>query len=617
MFTSKVRFLLSQLEASNSDIAHYMAVNPSVVSRIRTGTSKPQKNSQAIQHFINGVYEFASHTNRLSILYSIIGDTIPNEQFQTKEALKLWLYNPEKTNLEKNGKSKSYFGKKLTSLMSLLNISNIKLAKALNVDPSYISHFRSGKRVPQINNRIFKDLCEFLTNQIKSQKKYNELRELVLYQKPIPTNQEEIKQILITWLSDTGTRLPLLPVGNLFEQVSDLNIKIDPLPKISEIATEEIMHSSTETYHSTEGMRHAVLRLLTTAILKGSEVWLYSDQSIDWMTEESNFLPRWSALMNHCISSGLKIKVIHNIHRENSELLSCIKFWLPLYLSGKIDSYYCKKEADVRFSNTLFICPGVCAIEATHVRGFEKYGNYKYYTTSYEIFSLQKQFDGLMKYSAPLLKSFTLGDRDNFLFCLSHLPIEKGNCLLSTLPVSTMSQQLVNSIIEKHSFTKEEKDAFLTFWKIQRNYLMHCLENGNDYTHCLPLFDKKTILAGKVPLDLNNIAINKEIYYDIEEYKTHLKNILSLYQSYDNFHILLQETEYFHNMQVRVGDKHVIVLKNDFPQTAFIFTNPILQRVLQLYQKQLLHKYNISSIEITRNILEHIFRVDNYIEQNQ
>lgn len=86
-----------------------------------------------------------------------------------------------------------------------------------------------------------------------------------------------------------------------------------------------------------------------------------------------------------------------------------------------------------------------------------------------------------------------------------------------------MSQQLVNSIIEKHSFTKEEKDAFLTFWKIQRNYLMHCLENGNDYTHCLPLFDKKTILAGKVPLDLNNIAINKEIYYDIEEYKTHLK----------------------------------------------------------------------------------------------
>ncbi|NQQ99938.1 hypothetical protein HO839_04445 [Streptococcus suis] len=112
MFTSKVRFLLSQLEASNSDIAHYMAVNPSVVSRIRTGTSKPQKNSQAIQHFINGVYEFASHTNRLSILYSIIGDTIPNEQFQTKEALKLWLYNPEKTNLEKNGKSKSYFGEK-------------------------------------------------------------------------------------------------------------------------------------------------------------------------------------------------------------------------------------------------------------------------------------------------------------------------------------------------------------------------------------------------------------------------------------------------------------------------------------------------------------------------
>lgn len=553
MFTEKVRFLLSQLDASNSDIAQQMGVNPSIISRLRTGSSKPKKEGQAIRHFIDGIHGFALDNNRLHLLASMIGVEASAQEDDYKAALLNWLYSNEGTKLEKKHQASSLFGEKLTSLMQLLDLSNVKLARSIPIDPSYISHFKSGNRTPHTNNRILNDICQSLAEQVLIKNKVTELAQLLLLSKPIPQDRENIKSLLISWLTDHKKEVTPSPVGSLFEYINNLEPTALPLPSIEEVVSEELFDSSLSIYEGLEGLRQAVIRFLATAAQKGEELWLYSDQSMDWMTQDKHFLLKWAALMNHCIQSGIRVKIIHNINRDFSEMIVAIKGWAPLYMSGMIEPYFCKKDADVRFSNTLFLCPKTCAIEATHVRGFEQNGSYDFRTDPIKLASLEEQFKGLLQDSTPLLKVLTEKEHRNLLFSLSTQPIEPGTCILSTLPASTMPKELVDKILENHSFAAKEKKAFLNFWKVQRDHLFECLEAGISYTHCLPLLRQETVLDNPPLLDLHNIVVNKEIAYTAEDYRQHLQHIYQIYQTYDNFQILPLEKELFHNIQVKVG----------------------------------------------------------------
>lgn len=602
MFTEKVRFLLSQLEASNSDVAQQMRVNPSIISRLRTGSSRPKKESQAIQHFLDGIYGFALENNRLHLLASMVGLEASAQANDYKAALLSWLYNNETAKLEKNRQATSLFGEKLTSLMQLLELSNVKLAKSITIDPSYISHFKSGNRTPHSNNRILNDICQVLAEQVLIKNKFTDLAELLLLSKPLPKDQEGIKALLISWLTDHKKEVTPSPVGSLFEYINNLEPTALPLPSIEEVVSEEHFDNSLSIYEGLEGLRQAVVRFLATAAQKGEELWLYSDQSMDWMTQDKHFLLKWATLMNHCIQSGIRVKIIHNINRDFSEMIVAIKGWAPLYMSGMIEPYFCKKEPDVRFSNTLFLCPNTCAIEATHVRGFEQNGIYDFRTDPIKLSSLEEQFKGLLQDSTPLLKVLTKKEHNNLLFYLSTQPIETGTCILSTLPASTMPEELVNMILENHPFSAKEKKAFLTFWKVQRDHLFECLEAGISYTHCLPLLCQESVRDNPPLLDLHNIVVNKEIAYTAEGYCQHLQHIYHIYQTYDNFQIIPLEKELFNNIQVKVGQKHVILLKNNPPRIAFVFTNPAMQLTFQNYLNQIVNMHQKDKEEVLEQL---------------
>lgn len=602
MFTEKVRFLLSQLEASNSDIAQQMKVNPSIISRLRTGSSKPKKESQAIRHFLEGIYGFALENNRLRLLASIIGLDASAQEDDYKAALLSWLYSNEGTKLEINSQASSLFGEKLTSLMQLLDLSNVKLARSITIDPSYISHFKSGSRTPHTNNRILNDICQALAEQVLIKNKYTELAQLLLLSKPIPKDREGMKSLLISWLTDHQKEVTPSPVGSLFEYINNLEPSALPLPSIEEVVSEELFDNSLSIYEGLEGFRQAVIRFLATSAQKGEELWLYSDQSLDWMTQDKHFLLKWAALMNHCIQSGIRIKIIHNINRDFSEMIAAIKGWAPLYMSGMIEPYFCKKEPDVRFSNTLFLCPNTCAIEATHVRGFEQNGIYDFRTDPIKLASMEKQFKGLLQDSIPLLRVLTEKEHNHLLFSLSNQPIETGTCILTTLPTSTMPEELVDRILENHSFTAKEKKTFLTFCKVQRDHLFECLEAGISYTHCLPLLRQESVLDNPPLLDLHNIVVNKEIAYTAGDYCQNLQHIYQIYQTYDNFQILPLEKELFHNIQIKVGQRHVILLKHNPPRIAFVFTNPAMQVVFQNYLNQIVDMHQKDKEEVLEQL---------------
>ena len=108
--------------------------------------------------------------------------------------------------------------------------------------------------------------------------------------------------------------------------------------------------------------------------------------------------------MNECVKKGIHIRIIHNIDRGLVEMTDAIINWLPLYMSGMIESFYCIKPGSGRFSHTIFLNPGNFCIEAAHVIGMEAAGIYRFHTSGELLSQSKGAFDKLMEMSRPLVR---------------------------------------------------------------------------------------------------------------------------------------------------------------------------------------------------------------------
>ncbi|MDD6848491.1 MAG: hypothetical protein PUD53_06975 [Oscillospiraceae bacterium] len=79
-----------------------------------------------------------------------------------------------------------------------------------------------------------------------------------------------------------------------------------PLP--FETATEKTALSDNQPlYHGMAGLQTAVLRFLGNVIeRKEKDLYLYSDQNIDWITTDKSFQQKWMSLMIQCVTNGVQ-----------------------------------------------------------------------------------------------------------------------------------------------------------------------------------------------------------------------------------------------------------------------------------------------------------------------
>jgi hypothetical protein len=76
---------------------------------------------------------------------------------------------------------------------------------------------------------------------------------------------------------------------------------------------------------------------------------LYSDEDMGWLTGNREFTLKWSSMLNQVIKRGNKIKIIHTVDRGFDEMLSAIREWVPLYMTGRKRVYHQRKTHHNKF----------------------------------------------------------------------------------------------------------------------------------------------------------------------------------------------------------------------------------------------------------------------------
>ena len=393
MFAERLTKLMECLQLTSADLAKRMQCDTSNISRMCSGARVPKYAGNAAMRLIDGLYQSAAETGAVSAMCELIGceqSAVPEE---VRRYLLSWLYDGRvisvRTAVEQPYRS---FGERLDAVMRLTELSNVRFGKMISMDASYISRFRNGLRSPRSNPDAVSAICRVLFERLSQQERLEGLEKLIGHPLEPDTAFREFSE----WLCDFSPEQTDPAIEGLLETIDTFTpLPVPPLTADADITEQALYTGNSE-------LREAVLRLLTEVLQNnGRELWLYSDLSMDWMTEDPAFLPKWSALMLACVRSGVRIRIIHNVDRSQSELLSAIRSWLPLYMSGNIRSFSLRPEEYGRFSHTLFLCPGVACIEGFHP--VNSTGLFRYHTGSTLTGVFCDMFDALCSKASPLV----------------------------------------------------------------------------------------------------------------------------------------------------------------------------------------------------------------------
>ncbi len=403
MLSEKLRFLLDILNTDNTEISRCAGCSASNISRLKSGSRIPSKNSRTIKKLSEGICCFARSSGTQELLSLVVGSEVTSDM---DESVIDWLYDdappelpPELSSVFQNDKA-AVFGKKLDALMKLADVTNSRLSKTLSIDASYISRFRRGERVPKAGSKLMYNISTDLSAKIVEQQKLPWLAELLSSGEEL-TEANAARQV-IRWLS-SGIDSEVIAVRQLLESMKQKTKELNVvLPDFDDIVTENVLMDKTDIYKGTEGLQRAMLRFIGTAVKNGSkELWLYSDRDIGWMT--GDFLPSWLSLINRCVQNGIKLKLIHSNEVKAAELLTAINSWLPLYVSGLIEPYHCSKKSGDRFVHTIFIDPENDCVVSCCVKGAENYCNYYYLCDETSLSFHKNSFNLILEDSKPMI----------------------------------------------------------------------------------------------------------------------------------------------------------------------------------------------------------------------
>jgi len=220
--------------------------------------------------------------------------------------------------------------------MDAMGITGRQMAAAIHVDPSLISKWRNNHRLLSYRSIHLLKIAEYFIAYDCSPP----LREILKAygSKEDWDNQEELLSWLCRWLTDPRP----LPVTALGHSINHSRYSHD---------------ASYTVYLGNDGRREAVLRFLDYILTlpQGQQLYLMSQEDMAWLIEDRDFLAVWQDRLIQLLKKKHKIKIIHWVDRNVNRLNSIIRHWLPLHLTGGIESWFFPKYSNSPFQATLFI----------------------------------------------------------------------------------------------------------------------------------------------------------------------------------------------------------------------------------------------------------------------
>lgn len=476
----------------------------------------------------------------------------------------------------------------VNQLLKTLGISNAELARKLNYDPSQISRFLSGERLPPDVGKFNAHIASFIANNYADNYSCILLGRLFDCEPDKMDTSTKMHKKIIEWLGSNISTPIENPIGSFLNNLDefDLNdfisaihfndIKIPSVP--FEIPT-------TNYYRGLEEFKRAEFDFMkATAMSKSKEdIIIYSDMPIAEMAKDEEFAKKYMFGMAALLKKNLHIHFIHDVHRSFEEMMFGLEGHIPMYMTGQISPYYFAEPQSKIFSHLLKVS-GTAAMCGFAVTNDHEDGIYLVTKNKTEVHKYQNAAKTMLKCTKPLMEIYRSSRSNAFLERLYSLwKSGSRRMIFSGLPLFTISDDLLIKILRRNGQPQTIMDTIISF-KNKYSEQMKRLMSDNRIIIEISKLSMESFRDQPINISLSELFIEEEFAYHYEEYLEHLQQTCQFAESSDNCMIKTEEKRIFRNISFSIiNGKCVIVSKAKKPTIHFIIHHPKMVRAFEMF----------------------------------
>lgn len=463
------------------------------------------------------------------------------------------------------------FQEKLNALMSTQGVTNSRLAKALSVDPSLVSRWRNGSRTPLKNPEFIRFIASYFVNIAKRESQKASLLELL--SSPVKTAEKDadsLADLLARWLAGDSL-VDTAGVKSFIERVGSFTAVRQPARQAFEPESPPALSAQTavNVYRGIEGKRECALRFLSLAAArtKPMTLLLYSDERLEWLTEDKSFYIKWGNLLSEIISKGHRIKIVHTIVRDLTEMLAGIERWLPLYMTGCVEPYYYPRYQEYIFKRTMYIAPETAVVYSNSFAGTEADSLQYFSTEPVTVSAMTEEYNHFLSMCSPLMKIVTQANYTQGADLSLEFEEQPGESVTMSWFASavTMPEELFRRIVSKLPIEHNESIRMLNLYHKRVEIFRDSLKQ-NKHTDIVVLPED-----GADPV-LQDSIFGRLPYPSYHDYLEHLSHMIQLLKENENYSVVLQTGYDFPDVYVSAREETgVIIARHGLRPILFAF----------------------------------------------
>ena len=559
---------LKELNCSSKKLSNESGLSESVISRYRSGERTPVKNSEQLNKLTNALFNIAKDNNKNKYTFDKIesdfNSTLASDDFDY-----------------------TTFSNNLNTLITSLNINTHEMSKYIVFDASHISRIRYGKAKPSNPVEFSNKICSYILNRYKNPDDINNLM-MIIGCKRSDLSNEKIYSTLFNWLTSE-----IVPVKN---QISDFLHHLDSFNlddyikviKFDELKVPSIpfYKAKTKHYYGIEEMKQGELNFFKGTVLSKSkeDIFMCSDMPMEDMAKDIDFGKKWMFAIAMCLKKGHHLNIIHNLDRPFNEMMLGLESWIPIYMTGQISPYYLSNLKNNIYNHLNYVS-AAAALSGECINGFHNKGMYYLTTNKNEIEYYKEKSDLLLKKAKPLMEIYRENNiKEYHLFLKKEENIECDRTrYISSLPLFTISDELLIKILKRNKLTKEEIDKIIKYKNNEFKYMNSILKKNKVFDY-IYVIKEDEFISDTPSLLLNNLFIDKTINYTYKEYIEHLKLTNEYSKNNKNYNILTEKDKTFKNITITIlKNNHVIISKNSNPTIHFVIRHPKLVAAIESF----------------------------------
>lgn len=570
-FSEKLNDYIEQLSCTGKDICNLSGISAASFSRYRNGERVPELGTKSFEDLCCALAQISAQKGKLQI---------------TADAVKKAFVSCD----DFVSTDKELLRKNFNTLLSALNVNLTQLCQYTNYDASAVFRIRNGSRKPGDAERFASAVASFVTRTMQMPSEIAAVAEL------IGCDIDEIYDLSVryakikSWLlKQPVQKAEGNSVSKFLSKLDDFDlneyikvIKFDEL----KVPSVPFQIPSSKTYFGIKEMMESELDFLKSTVLSKSSapVIMYSDMPMKEMAKDPEFPKKWMFGMAMMLKKGLHLHQIHNLDRSFDEMMLGLESWIPMYMTGQISPYYFKNAPNDVFLHFLKVS-GIAALSGEAVAGYHADGKYYLTKVKREVEYYRKRAEEMLKNAYPLMEIYR-SERKNELnaFLLADIKTAgKRRSILSSLPLYTISDELLNRILTRNNIDAELKEKIKEYAKTQRQRIKKILENERIEDE-IPDFVQENFTKSPPMLELSGIFCEEDIPYNEEEYTAHLKESMDFAEQNPNYTLKCSTAHAFHNLKIIIHEgQWVMVSKGKTPAIHFVIRHPKLRSAIECF----------------------------------